>query len=218
MFGGQGIQAGNIHLAGCTPGTTFTSPSYSDKFTICEILGNDLPELPVITILVDSYVRAVQWYIPLIHEPTFRSRLAALVMANECLPSDRSFLMLGLIVILIGLHFLSAGELAQLASQVDVYSLRRSFEASMERKFLESIHQYNRDWVSFTMLLSMYYMIIQQPRRASALMGSAVRAALDMLTVDEATFSTLEREMRKRVAWTVYIGDGYARKPPNFDI
>lgn len=212
MFGIHGTSTSGACHSGSLPGQSFVHPiSRSKKARIRDVLGLDLPESQVIDLLVDSYIQAMHWYLPLLHEPTFRTRLDELVKARECSKSDQPFLMLAMVVLLIGLHFLPSSDMEKLRAEIDVYTLRQRFAASIESNFLDSFHQYNLDWISFTILLSSYYLLNRRPRRASMVMGSAVRAALDMRldqSVNHTAMSTLEHEMRKRVGWTIYICDG----------
>lgn len=183
--------------------------------SILSILGEELPPSEVVDILVSSYINAMHWYVPLLHEPSFRARLNAIVRENTCSQSDRPFVLLSVCVMLMGLHFATPEGSRQITHilSMDMASLQAKLTSSVERNFLESFDQYNQDWICFACLLSMYYLLNQQPRRASVVMGSAVQAARDMrldkASVDSLHVATLEAEMQKRVWWTLFAGDGY---------
>lgn len=116
---------------------------------------------------------------------------------------------------LLSLQFTSTEDIQNITHilATDVSSLRARFISSLEKNFLDSFDQYNQDWICFSSLLSMYYLLNQRPRRASMVMGSAIQAARDMrldkAPVDGGPMTNLEVEMRKRVWWTLFAGDGY---------
>jgi hypothetical protein len=120
---------------------------------------------------------------------------------------------------LIGLHFAAPDDVDNITHILsdDISHLRARFVSCMEKNFLESFDQYNQDWICFSSILSFYYLLNQRPRRASVVMGSTIQAARDMrldkAAPDGSSMTLLESEMRKRVWWTLFAGDGYV--PPS---
>lgn len=187
----------------------------TSNIDIQSILGDGLPPKEVTDILVATYMQAVHWYIPLLHGPTFRQRLSEIRNETTCSASDRPFLLLSVVVMLMGLQFTSTENMKKITDiiSVDIPSLRAKFISSLEKNFLGSFDQYNQDWICFSTLLAIHYLLNQRPRRASVVMGSAIQAARDMrldkTPVENVSMTSLEVEMRKRVWWTLFAGDGY---------
>ena len=184
------------------------------------LLGGDIPPRQVVSILVASYIRAVHWYAPFLHEPSFRDRLGKLLDTKTCSHSDRPFCLLAVCVMLLGLHFAGPDDIhssTQITSDA-ILPLRDMFVSCLEKHFLESFDQYNQDWICFSSLLSLYYLLNQRPRRASMVMGAAIQAARDMsldkAVADTSTTTVLDIEMRKRVWWILFAGDGYVLFAP----
>lgn len=182
--------------------------------SIRSILGDDLPSQAVVEVLVASYIEAMHWYVPLLHESSFRARLGSLLEEDTCSHSDRPFVLLSVSVMLMGLHFATPEDIKSITKILpeDLSHLKARLTSCLERNFIESFDQYNQDWICFSLILSMYYLLNQRPRRASVVMGSTIQAARDMkldkTPVDDASMTVLEVEMRKRVWWTLFAGDG----------
>ena len=83
---------------------TFDQASASSRpLPIVEILGIDLPSREVTDALVDTYFYTVHWFSLVVYEPKFRARYTIIMDRGLASPSDRGFLLLLLMIMVIGL-------------------------------------------------------------------------------------------------------------------
>ncbi|OAQ58338.1 transcriptional regulatory protein GAL4 [Pochonia chlamydosporia 170] len=186
----------------------------ASRKSIQDILGEEMPPQEICDILVASYMHAVQWYFPLVYEPSFQPRLNSLLREKTCSLADQPFLMLSLAAMLLGLYFATPQDLKNIIRipPGDISCLRAQMTSVLEKNFLGSFEQHNLDWICFSSLLALYNVLNRRTRRGTMLIASAIQAAKD-LKLDKATNSASvtvgENEMRKRVWWTLFAADGF---------
>lgn len=171
----------------------------------------NLPPPTITYALLDVYMESTHWYMTVLHEPTLRSQLQDVLDTGVIHRRKRPFLMLVLIVLTFGAHFIDT-EKEQRCSGVDIPRLEAEMFRAAETWFLATIEEQSVDTVAFGFLMACYYLLTRKTRASFTMMGVTVQVAQAMRLHQEESWgpvADVEREIRRRVWWTVFIGARY---------
>ncbi|KAK5996427.1 hypothetical protein PT974_01761 [Cladobotryum mycophilum] len=213
IFEEHRIQSSATAQTDALPGNMVHRDDLCRILTIKSILGIDLPSDNIVGRLVDSYFTSVQWYLPVLDEPSFRARLAPILESRSCSAGDQPFLMTVVVVMAIGAQFCAFEALRDFPQLGDVADLKSDLLSAIEINYLRTFDDNNLDWTVFALLLSSLYMLCRQPRRSFVVLGSAIRAAQNMRLDREETWAKgipNDVEMCRRIWWALYCVDKHA--------
>ncbi|RSL93458.1 hypothetical protein CEP52_013230 [Fusarium oligoseptatum] len=183
----------------------------SELVPVADLIGISLPPREVVDALLDSYRDSVQWYIGVLHEPFLRERLLPIVETGLASPRQRPVLLLALIVLAIGARFISDEAREQRCPGFPLAEVASNMVAAAERWYLPSMDFITVDIVAYSYLLATYYLWNRQTRAAFITTGTTIRAA-QFIGLNQETqwgnISAVEKEARRRVWWSVFIGAG----------
>lgn len=179
---------------------------------IAELIGVELPPVPIIECLLETYIGSIHWYVTLFHEPTLRTRLRALLASGRANSDDFSFLMLIVIILGMAARYVSPQQMKQHGVEFNAPALEAKLVAAAEQQLLQVLEDPSSMAVSFLDLLASHYLFNRKVRRAFVIMGVAMRAAQAMDLHNEPAWGdipTVERECRRRLWWTLYTSEKY---------
>ncbi|RSL55344.1 hypothetical protein CEP54_009409 [Fusarium duplospermum] len=184
----------------------------SELVPVADLIGISLPPREVVDAVLDSYRGSVQWYIGVLHEPFLRARLLPIVETGLAPPSQRPVLLLALIVLAIGARFISDEARDQNCPGFPLAEVASNMVVGAERWYLPSMDFITVDIVAYSYLLATYYLWNRQTRAAFITTGTTIRAA-QFIGLNQETHwgnvSADEKEARRRVWWSVFIGAGF---------
>ncbi|KEF53970.1 uncharacterized protein A1O9_09765 [Exophiala aquamarina CBS 119918] len=125
---------------------------------------------------------------------------------------QQSFLMVLLIVLVTGARYLPPGKLRSLGSNIDLTRLQDMFMLKIEERLLLVFDENSVDSVAFLYLLCSHYLFNRRPSRAFIVFAASLRAAQGLGLYNETLWgrpTPVERETRRRLWWSVYVGDGF---------
>jgi len=179
---------------------------------IAELIGVELPPVPIIECLLETYIGSIHWYVTLFHEPTLRARLRALLASGRANADDFSFLMLIVIILGMAARYVSPQQMKQHGVEFNALALEAKLVAAAEQQLLQVLEDPTSMAVSFLDLLASHYLFNRKVRRAFVIMGVAMRAAQAMDLHNEPAWGDIpavERECRRRLWWTLYTSEKY---------
>lgn len=176
---------------------------------VSELLGISLPPRPLCDELVDVYFQTVHWFSLVLYEPKFRPRYVSLMDSGMARSTDRPFLLLILMVLVMGCWY-SPGTLpAEAVSMGDLVNMRNDFLKTVRASFMDLIDEDCLEFVQICTLLGSYWLYWGRPRSSFSMLGSAIKTsqALGLHRACDRTSPPDDAEERKRVWWTVYTWD-----------
>jgi Fungal specific transcription factor domain len=178
---------------------------------ISEVLETNLPSRQVSDALVDTYFHTVHWFSLVVYEPKFRARYTTIMDRGLAVPSDRSFLLLLLMVMVMGCWYGPGVLPPEIASTVDLDNTRKAFLKVVSQNFMDLIDEDCLDFVQLSTLLGSYWLYWGRPRSAFSLLGAATKSAqaMELHRDMDHRLSPQDTEERKRVWWTIYTWDRY---------
>ncbi|OJJ50376.1 hypothetical protein ASPZODRAFT_90464 [Penicilliopsis zonata CBS 506.65] len=200
------------------------SPPTSD-ISVREAIGFDLPPKPIADALLETYLRAVHWFMLVFHEPTFRGEYEAVVTSQRCLsgPRSRHQLLLILLVLSLGAHYYTAGERRNSVEdhesnggegEFDMQAFRTRSLAKIEGNLLDLLDGADVEAVQACVLLGSFYLYHGRPNLAYVVLGAGIRCSEIMGLARESgwrrSLSEHAREDRRRTFWALYVFDRFA--------
>ncbi|KAH7009536.1 fungal-specific transcription factor domain-containing protein [Ilyonectria destructans] len=194
------------------PGGSFNNTALSpDAVPINQILGLDLPSKVVSDDLVNAYFESVHWFMVLFHEPSFRQRYNAIMLAGQASPKDLPFLVCLMLLLAIGARYINPRSNFSLeVADADLDALQRNLLHSIRAHLLDIVELGGVEGVQICVLLSTFYLYHDRPNLAFAIHGMGVKCAHTMYLHQEAAWkksTTLAREVKRRVWWALYVVD-----------
>ena len=186
-----------------------TSPIDTTLVPIAEILGTDLPSREVSDALMDAYFYTVHWFSLVVYEPTFRSRYETIMDRGLAFPSDRAFLLLLLMVMVMGCWYGPGTMPAEIVSQFDLADARKKFLKIVSQNFMDLIDEDCLEFVQLSALLGSYWLYWGRPRSSFSVLGAATKSAqaMELHRDSNGRLTSHDAEERKRVWWTIYTWD-----------
>lgn len=182
------------------------------RLRVKDVVGIDLPSAPITSILVDAYLQANHWYLTLFHEQSFRARLAPIIQTGRISASEKPFLMLILIVLMIGARFVCPESIGPHDTLFDSTLYSSQLLEAVEKHLFIALHDVTLESVSCALLMSITYLLERKTKLAFIMTGIGVRVAQAIGLQDETTREPLdhiELQVRRRVWWSIYMADMY---------
>lgn len=179
---------------------------------ISDLIGIDLPPRIITACLLDTFSESVIWYLSLFHEPTLRFRLEHILNAGRAKSDDTTFLMLVLIILATGARYVTDQQKECYKVEFSTSTLQNQLIGAIEQKLLVALDEATTTSVTLLNLLASHYLFNRKTRRAFTIIGAAIRAAQAMELHNESAWgeiSPIEREVRRRLWWTLYTSDRY---------
>lgn len=150
------------------------------------------------------------------HEPTLRNELDTVLNTGSIGEHRLSTLILILVILLIATKYTKEEEAAVfLRAGVQLQLLQSRLLRIIEWKFLAVLDQDDIGALQVCVLLSSFYFYHGSPNRCLAMNSAAIRIAQKMKIHQESDWppqiDKVEREVRRRVWWALYVVDGSAR-------
>ena len=180
------------------------------RLPIVDIIGMQLPSKAVTLALLDAYIQANHWYLSMFHEPSFRARLLTILQTKGILPSEKSFLLLLLAVLILGARFSNHDTLLSLDSQFNLQQCRATWIDAVENHIFWILKEATLESIACAVLMSIEYLLERKTQLSFTMSGLGSRAAQAMSIHDEATWGPLdfiEIQVRRRVWWSIYMVD-----------
>jgi hypothetical protein len=174
-------------------------------------MGMDLPPRAVVEILVCSFLKSTLWFLSILHEPTLWTRLNSILHEETVTDDQVPFLMVVLMILVHGARYIEVEDVIPHVSVESMVPLLEQIMQKVEERLLLAFDRYTTDNVTFLFLLSSHYLYNRRPARAFVMFGATVKAAQAMGLHDENLWGKvdhIEREIRRRLWWTLYISDG----------
>ena len=176
---------------------------------ISEVLEAELPSRDVCDALVDTYFYTVHWFSLVVYEPKFRQRYSTILNRGTAFPSDRGFLLLLLMVMVMGCWYGPGVLPAEIVSAADLASSRKVFLRVVSQNFMDLIDDDCLEFVQLSALLGSYWLYWGRPRSSFSILGAATKSAqaLELHRDWDNRLTTEDAEERKRIWWTIYTWD-----------
>lgn len=177
------------------------SPRFYDRVDASSRLSQTVESAQVQQQLIDSYFSVYHRTYPFIHEATFRAQFHEVIPR----PQHRSWQMLLHTVLALG-----AWCLHDSMSEMDDYLYHTALSFGEDESIFESA---NLTFVQAFILLSNLSQKRNKPNTGSNFLGLATRMALSLglhRELPKWNINLLQREMRRRVWWGLYIFDSGA--------
>ncbi|EXJ86840.1 hypothetical protein A1O3_03794 [Capronia epimyces CBS 606.96] len=185
--------------------------------------------------LFDTYIRSVHWFMMVVYESSLRAELAEMLRSGRAHRGQKCVLYLIAVILAIGagyardeseVHVDGQGhghgkghphdKLPDVDVNIDLTKLQSRLIQTVEANFLDMIDVASVASVQTCILLSSFYLYSHRPKpkpkRCFIINGAALRAAQVLGLHRESTWgaiSTVEREVRRRVWWALYVCDGF---------
>lgn len=202
------------HTTDAIPGgspETRSSEAGGHYIPISEILGGlELPPANVIELALETYTKAVHWFMLLFHKPSLQAELQVLI-ATGFVRADRvSFLILVVLVIGVGAKYTTQSEAQERCPGFNIDSLGAACIRKAEEKLLDVFDEANIEAVQISIILSSYYVYHSRPNRSFALLGSALKVAQTLGLHKESSWKISDpivREVWRRLCWALYTAE-----------
>jgi hypothetical protein len=189
-----------------------TFSSNVKRVSVSDLIGIDLPSRDVTNMLLDSYLKHIHWFIMVIHEPTLRAELDEITTYGTLQTTRLSFLSLILVILAFGSNYITDGDAGSLGPTFDRHNTEKTLIKKVEEKFLEICDSADIESIQTGLILSAYYVYLGHPKRASIVYDATLTCAKALGLHRESLWKGIDpltKEIRRRVWWAVYAGDGY---------
>jgi Fungal specific transcription factor domain len=124
-------------------------------------------------------------------------------------PSDRSFLLLLSMVLVMGCWYGPGVLPPEISSMVDLTPMRHTFLKLVSQSFIDLIDEDCLEFVQLCALLGSYWLYWGRPRSSFSILGAATKSAqaIELHRDSDKYLSSEDSEERKRVWWTLYTWD-----------
>ena len=176
---------------------------------IKDILGTDLPSRDLSDALIDTYFATVHWFSLVIYEPKFRQRYITILDSGVAHHSDRPFLLLLLMIMVMGAWYGPGVLPAETLSTTDLDATRKAYLSVVSQSFMDLIDEDCLEFVQLSSLLGSYWLYWGRPRSSFSILGAATKSAqaMELHRNKDKGLSSADAEERKRVWWTIYTWD-----------
>lgn len=170
-----------------------------------------LPPKGTLDAILDTYLKAVHWFMLLFHEPSFRLRYEGLIARGIQSRTDSRFSLLLLTVWILGCKYMSESDATRLGFDAKTFQTAalRHLEANLMFLFEDS----ESESVQVCVLLGSFYLYTGRPNLGFVVLGSGIRCAFALGLHRESSWPPLTQEVqeeRKRVWWALFIFDRFA--------
>ncbi|KIW17992.1 hypothetical protein PV08_02278 [Exophiala spinifera] len=218
LFRGLDTEGGILTDSDAIPDATpdqLSSTTIREKvIPVSELIECDLPAREATMMLFTTFIDSVHWFMMVFHEPTLRVELDNVLRTGSIGEHRLSTLILILVILLIATKYTREEEASLfLRAGVNLQLLQSRLLRIVEWKFLAVLDQDDIGALQVCVLLSSFYFYHGSPNRCLAMNSAAIRIAQKMKIHQESDWPShidkVEREVRRRVWWALYVVDGY---------
>lgn len=161
--------------------------------------------------LFDVFIDSVHWFMMVFHEPSLRAELVAVLRTGRIAERKLCTLVLILVVLLIATKYATKEEVESACPGIDMNMVQSKILKTVEAQFLVVLDQDNIATIQVCILLSSFYFYHGRPNRCLAINSAAIRIAQNLRYHRESHWrgiDLIEREVRRRAWWALYVLDG----------
>lgn len=176
---------------------------------VSQIVGVDLPERQLCDALIDAYFYSVHWFSLVVYEPKFRQSYDRVVEHGLAEPSDRPFLLLLLMVLVMGCWYGPGLGHDAIAPATELSDLRNTYLRVIRSSLMDLMDEDCLEFVQLSILLGSYWLYWGRPKSSFSLLGAATKSsqAIGLHRAPDKRLSSADAEERKRIWWTIYTWD-----------
>ncbi|OOF96797.1 hypothetical protein ASPCADRAFT_405270 [Aspergillus carbonarius ITEM 5010] len=175
-----------------------------------------LPPQEVMLALIDAYFYRMQWFILVIHEPSFRETAQRIIPQTQWRRRDLGAVMTVLAVVTISLQAVLPdhdwpGHRILCDNFIDAQGLLKKLIAEIRARLLDLLEDCRIEGVQVCLLLSCYYMFHSSPNMAWTTFGMAARAgyALNIQSKSLSLQTSVGDEIRSRCWNHIIVSDTF---------
>jgi hypothetical protein len=171
----------------------------------------ELPSRETLDLILDTYLKAVHWFMLLFHEQTFRRRYEVFLARGVRCKADSNFCKLLLVVCVLGCQYIDKHAASDLG--FDVVGFQQMALHHLEANLLSLCEDTDLASVQVCVLLGSFYLYNGRPNLGFVVLGSGIRCAYAFGLHRENSWPRLKEEdieERRRVWWALFIFDRYA--------
>ena len=146
-----------------------------------------------------------------IHEPSLRADLEEIMRTGRAHRRQKSLLYLTMVILAIGTRYALNDDAQNLRLEIDLATLQSHLMTKIEENLLDIIDQDDIGSIQACVLLGSLYFYHRRPKRCFVVNGAALKAAQALRLHKESTWGAIdliEREVRRRVWWALYVCEG----------
>jgi hypothetical protein len=169
-----------------------------------------LPPSHVCDALLETYFQSVHWFSLVVYEPKFRARYRNIVDSGDAHVSDRGFLLLLAMVLIMGSWYSSEANIFdERNTPYSTTNMRNKFLRLIRSRFMDLMDEDSLEFVQLCTLLGSFYLYHSRPRSSFSILGAATKTAQAMRLhrENDGRYSFDDAEERKRIWWTIYTWD-----------
>ncbi|KAK5045133.1 hypothetical protein LTR84_009466 [Exophiala bonariae] len=200
-------------IPGGGPNRSLSSISTSRTLLpVSQIVGVDLPERTLCDALIDAYFYSVHWFSLVVYEPKFRQTYSRVVENGFAEPSDRPFLLLLLMVLVMGCWYGPGLGHDGIAPATELADLRNTYLRVIRSSLMDLMDDDCLEFVQLCILLGSYWLYWGRPKSSFSILGAATKSsqAIGLHRDPDKRVSLADAEERKRIWWTIYTWDRFA--------
>jgi hypothetical protein len=171
----------------------------------------ELPPRETLDLVLDTYLKAVHWFMLLFHEQTFRRRYEDFVAHGMRCKADSNFYRLLLVVCVLGCQYIDKNVASNMG--FDVVEFQEKSLKHLEANLLSLCEETDLASVQICVLLGPFYLYTGRSNLGFVVLGSGIRCAYALGLHRENSWPRLreeDTEERRRVWWALFIFDRYA--------
>lgn len=194
-----------------TNATSRCTATVGQRLPISSILGQQMPSMELVYVLLDEYFDAVHWFSLVVYEPNFRKKLYS-IADGFAYPSQKPFLLLLAVMIGMGAWYRSHRAITGSADNGDEWQKwNTDLFKLVESHLVELMDQPSVAAAQVCILLGSHYVYHGRPNLSFSLLGATIKISQGVGLHREPSQGDLEDiEERKRVWWTIYTWDRFA--------
>jgi hypothetical protein len=194
-----------------TNATSRCTETVGQRLPISSILGQQMPSMELVYVLLERYFDAVHWFSLAVYEPNFRKKLHS-IADGLAYPSQKPFLLLLAVMLGMGAWYRSHPGNTGPAANADEW---RKWNADLfklvESHLVELMDQPSVTAAQICILLGSHYVYHGRPNLSFSLLGATIKISQAAGLHREPSKGAFEDvEERKRVWWTIYTWDRFA--------
>lgn len=170
-----------------------------------------LPAKGTLDAILDTYLKAVHWFMLLFHEPSFRLRYESLMARGIQSRADSRLSLLLLTIWILGCKYMSDDDATRL--RFDAKNFQTAALRHLEANLMFLFEDSELESVQVCVLLGSFYLYTGRPNLGFVVLGSGIRCAFALGLHRESSWPSLAQEVqeeRKRVWWALFIFDRFA--------
>ncbi|XRM48245.1 hypothetical protein ABZX51_011177 [Aspergillus tubingensis] len=175
-----------------------------------------MPPTTVMLALINAYFDRMQWFILVLHEPSFREMAQPIISQNQWQRRDLGAVMTVLAVAVISLQSVLPdadwpGHILLSRHSIDAQDLLNKFLTEIRSRVLDILEDRRMEGVQVCLLLCCYYMFHSSPNMAWTTCGMAFRAAYALNLQETSTSSqpSVANETRSRCWNQIIVSDTF---------